>query len=68
MFGHTNISDIYKWSLPLWYDGVSPAKVNLGLAYYARGYTLVDSDCKLGRLPVERQQPGLDRAPTLAGL
>jgi chitinase len=45
VLGHTNIPEIYNWTQPLWYDGVDPAKVNMGLAYYARGYTVSDSNC-----------------------
>ncbi|KAK2685921.1 hypothetical protein QWA68_015991 [Fusarium oxysporum] len=42
ILGHTNIPEITNWSLPLYYAGVDPAKVNMGLAYYARGYTVAD--------------------------
>ncbi|KAM5359510.1 hypothetical protein ACJA88_015111 [Fusarium oxysporum] len=42
ILGHTNIPEITNWSLPLDYAGVNPAKVNMGLAYYARGYTVAD--------------------------
>ncbi|KAM0542646.1 hypothetical protein ACHAPJ_012678 [Fusarium lateritium] len=45
ILGHTNIPEIANWSLPLYYAGVDPAKVNMGLAYYARGYTAADSNC-----------------------
>ncbi|KAM0205056.1 hypothetical protein ACHAPA_008626 [Fusarium lateritium] len=44
ILGHTNIPEITNWSLPLYYAGVNPAKVNIGLAYYARGYTVADSN------------------------
>lgn len=43
--GHTNIPEIFNWTLPLWYDDIDPAKVNMGLAYYGRGYTLADPNC-----------------------
>lgn len=36
---------MYNWTLPLWYAGLDPAKINLGLAYYGRGYTLDDPSC-----------------------
>lgn len=45
MLGHTNVPEIANWTLPLYYDGLDPAKLNLGLAYYARGYTVAVSDC-----------------------
>ncbi|KAJ4261803.1 hypothetical protein NW757_000075 [Fusarium falciforme] len=37
ILGHTNVPEIANWSLPLYYDGIDPAKLNMGLAYYARG-------------------------------
>lgn len=45
VLGQTNIPEIYNWTLPLWYDGLDPSKINMGLAYYGRGYTLADSSC-----------------------
>jgi len=41
----TDLNDIDKDLLPLWFAGVDPAKVNLGLAYYGRGYTVSDPSC-----------------------
>lgn len=38
--GQADIRDIYDAILPLWYAGIDPAKVNLGIAWYGRGYTL----------------------------
>ncbi|KAK8075259.1 glycoside hydrolase superfamily, partial [Apiospora hydei] len=32
-------------TLPLWYAGLDPAKINFGLAWYGRGYTLQDPSC-----------------------
>ena len=29
----------------LWFDGLQPSKINFGLAYYGRGYTLADPSC-----------------------
>ncbi|XPS72969.1 Chitinase [Ascochyta lentis] len=45
VLGHTNVPEIANWTLPLAYEGVNPAKLNLGLAYYARGYTVADQNC-----------------------
>lgn len=45
VYGQTNIPEIANWTLPLWYDGLDPAKINFGLAYYGRGYTLADPSC-----------------------
>lgn len=43
--GQTDIRDIEKDTLPLWFDGLDPAKINFGMAYYGRGYTLSDPGC-----------------------
>ncbi|KAH6994560.1 hypothetical protein EDB82DRAFT_556830 [Fusarium venenatum] len=45
ILGHTNIPEIANLTLPLYYAGVDPGKVNLGLSYYGRGYTVSDSNC-----------------------
>lgn len=45
VLGHTNVPEIANWTQPLWYDGISPSKVNMGLAYYARGYTVSSPNC-----------------------
>lgn len=41
----TDIKEIDKGLLPLWFAGLDPAKVNFGLAYYGRSYTLSDPAC-----------------------
>ncbi|OCK73889.1 glycoside hydrolase family 18 protein, partial [Lepidopterella palustris CBS 459.81] len=41
----TDIRDIDNDLRPLWFDGVDPSKINLGLAYYGRTYTLSDPSC-----------------------
>lgn len=38
--GHTDVREIYNDTLPLWYDDLDPKKINFGMAYYGRGYTL----------------------------
>ncbi|KAK3326738.1 bacteriodes thetaiotaomicron symbiotic chitinase, partial [Apodospora peruviana] len=43
--GQTDIQEISNNTLPLWYDGLDPAKINFGVAYYGRGYTLSDPSC-----------------------
>ncbi|KAK2074979.1 hypothetical protein P8C59_009144 [Phyllachora maydis] len=45
ILGQTNIPELYNWTLPLWYAGVDPGKINMGLAYYGRGYTVANVDC-----------------------
>ncbi|KAI9798404.1 MAG: hypothetical protein M1833_004798 [Piccolia ochrophora] len=42
---HTDIRDINNNTLPLWFDALDPAKINFGVAYYGRGYTLSDPAC-----------------------
>jgi len=41
----TDIRDIQNDTLPLWFDHLDPSKINLGIAYYGRGYTLTDRTC-----------------------
>jgi chitinase len=38
--GQTDIRDIEQQASALWASGISLSKVNLGLAYYGRGFTL----------------------------
>ncbi len=44
---HTDIRDIDNGLTPLWFDGVDPSKVVLGLAYYGRTFTATNSDCPI---------------------
>lgn len=37
---HTDITKIENHALPFWFDGIDPAKLNLGLASYGRGFTV----------------------------
>lgn len=56
---HTNIPEITNWTFPLWYDSVNPAKINMGLAYYGRGYSLADPNCNnVGCAWSARSRPG----------
>lgn len=41
----TDITEIDKNMKPLWFDGVDPAKINFGLAFYGRTYKLSDPSC-----------------------
>ncbi|KAL8966795.1 MAG: hypothetical protein Q9183_003206, partial [Haloplaca sp. 2 TL-2023] len=43
--GQTDIREIYNNTLPLWFEELNPAKINFGLAYYGRGYTLAVPSC-----------------------
>ncbi|EWG45873.1 hypothetical protein FVEG_15874 [Fusarium verticillioides 7600] len=43
--GYTNIPEIANRSLQLYYTGVDPAKVCMGLDYYAHRYAVADSKC-----------------------
>ncbi|KAF2397092.1 glycoside hydrolase [Trichodelitschia bisporula] len=38
-------TEINKNLMPLWYDGVDPKKINLGIPYYGRTYKLLDRQC-----------------------
>ncbi|KAI4274222.1 MAG: hypothetical protein LQ337_004074 [Flavoplaca oasis] len=41
----TDIREIYNNTLPLWFDQLDPKKINFGLAFYGRGYTLSNPSC-----------------------
>jgi len=43
---HTNVTEIDAGLDLLWYAGVNPSKVVMGLAYYGRSFTLSDPSCK----------------------
>lgn len=38
--GQADIREITNDTLPLWYAGLDPKKINFGVAWYGRGYTL----------------------------
>jgi chitinase len=40
-----DIREIEANSVPLWFDGLDPKKIKLGLAMYGRGYTVSDESC-----------------------
>ena len=44
--GQANIREIVNNTMWLWFNSLNPAKINLGLAMYGRGYTLADPVCK----------------------
>lgn len=54
----TDITEIKKNPMPLWYDGVDPAKINLGLAFYGRTYTLANPSCRHMGCPFVAGQGG----------
>ncbi len=41
----SSVIDISSDLLPLWFDNVPPSKLNFGIAYYGRGYTLQNPGC-----------------------
>ncbi|KAL2134442.1 hypothetical protein VTI74DRAFT_154 [Chaetomium olivicolor] len=43
--GQADIREIANNTIPLWFDGLNPAKINFGLAMYGRGYTLANPSC-----------------------
>jgi GH18 family chitinase len=48
----TDLREIEKDLLPLWFNGVNPKKVNLGMAYYGRGYQVKDKTCAQYETPM----------------
>lgn len=42
---HTDLREIDEGLHPLWFDGVDPTKVVLGIAYYGRSFTASSSNC-----------------------
>ena len=58
--GQADIRDISNDTLPLWFDDLNPAKINFGLAYYGRGYTLSDPSCNTLGCPFKAaSNPGI---------
>lgn len=55
----TSLPDITNAISPLWFAGVDPMKVNLGLAAYGRGYTLANPGCaEIGCAYTALSEPG----------
>lgn len=48
---HTNLTEISQGLDLLWRNGIQPNKVNLGLAFYGRSFTLQDTSCKTPGCP-----------------
>ncbi|KAM0433720.1 hypothetical protein ACHAQK_009156 [Fusarium lateritium] len=43
--GQADIREIGNNTIPLWFDGLDPKKLNFGLALYGRGYTVANKNC-----------------------
>ncbi|KKY31714.1 putative oviduct-specific glycoprotein [Diaporthe ampelina] len=43
--GQADVREIRNNTIPLWFDGLDPQKINIVLAMYGRGYTLADPSC-----------------------
>ncbi|KAK6523255.1 hypothetical protein TWF694_006144 [Orbilia ellipsospora] len=41
----TDVREIYNDTKPLWFAKLTPSKINFGVAYYGRGYTVSDKSC-----------------------
>ncbi|KAJ5405141.1 glycoside hydrolase [Penicillium sp. CMV-2018d] len=50
---HTNLTEINEGLDLLWRNGVDPAKVNLGLGFYGRSFTLKDTSCTTPGCPFD---------------
>ncbi|KAK6429838.1 hypothetical protein LTR95_014010 [Oleoguttula sp. CCFEE 5521] len=58
--GQADIRDISNDTLPLWFDKLTPSKINFGLAYYGRGYTLANPSCNTLGCPFKGpSKPGI---------
>ncbi|ORY08186.1 glycoside hydrolase superfamily, partial [Clohesyomyces aquaticus] len=56
---HTSNVEIKKGLVPLWWTLIDPKKINFGLAYYGRGYTIKDSSCATTDCPwKDASKPG----------
>ncbi|KAI1287730.1 glycoside hydrolase superfamily [Xylaria venustula] len=41
----TDVREIANDTMALWFDDINPSKINFGVAYYGRGYTLNNAGC-----------------------
>ncbi|KAJ5667620.1 chitinase [Penicillium longicatenatum] len=48
---HTNLTEITESLDLLWRNNIDPAKVNLGLGFYGRSFTMSDSSCMTAGCP-----------------
>ncbi|KAK4183327.1 hypothetical protein QBC35DRAFT_535808 [Podospora australis] len=46
VYAHTNMTVIDKGLQLLWHNNINPSRVNLGLGFYGRSYTLTNPSCK----------------------
>ena len=44
--GQTDMRTIRNDTAPLWFAKLPPEKINFGVAFYGRGYTLASSGCE----------------------
>ncbi|KAF1814690.1 hypothetical protein P152DRAFT_512062 [Eremomyces bilateralis CBS 781.70] len=56
----TDITEMDRNMKPLWFDGVDPSKIVMGIAYYGQSYKLSDPSCGTMGCPF---QPGLGGSP-----
>lgn len=52
----TDILKIQNDALPLWFDGLDPGNINLGLASYGRGFTLAGKNARNTRAKAGQQR------------
>lgn len=48
---HTNLTEIDQAMQLLWRNNIDPAKVNMGLGFYGRSFTLADPSCQTAGCP-----------------
>lgn len=58
VLAHTNLTEIDEALALLWRNQVDPAKVNLGLAFYSRTFTLSNPNCTTPGCPFPDQNGG----------
>lgn len=52
-YAHTNLTEIDTAMQLLWRNDINPARVNLGLGFYGRSFTMASSGCLAAGCPFE---------------
>ncbi|RAH52514.1 glycoside hydrolase [Aspergillus piperis CBS 112811] len=51
VYAHTNLTEIDQTMDLFWRNSISPSKINLGLGFYGRSFTLTDPSCTAAGCP-----------------